>query len=435
MTKSYNRKLTRRGFIGITAAALGSAPAILRAGQMPSNRIQLGMIGVGGMGMGRLKGFLKHQDVDVVAVCDVDREHLDEGLAVVEQSRGKKPAAFGDFRRLLEVNEIDAVAVVTPDHWHAIPTILACQAEKDVFVEKPLSYSIEEGRAMVEAAAQNQRVTQMGNHIHNDLPNYRRVVELVRSGELGRITRVNCWKTSSTRSRGNPPDSAPPAGLDWDFWLGPAPKRPYNPLRCHNTFRHFWDYSGGTFIDFWCHITDVAFWALDLQAPRSVSTTGGRFFVNDATETPDTLEAVLEYPNLNFVFTFHPNPPPGLEHMGGIGCVFEGTEATLVTNYDRHEVRVKGKVVEDFPRPEPSIPNSPGHLREFLDGVKTRNLETTCKIAYGHRVTKVGHLANIAYRVGDRIYWDNETETIVGSPDANRLLGRAFRRPWTLPST
>jgi predicted dehydrogenase len=272
----------------------------------------------------------------------------------------------------------------------------------------------------------------MGNHIHNDLPNYRRVVEQVRSGNLGRITRVHCWKTSNSRNLGNPPNAEPPASLDYDFWLGPAPERPYNPLRSHGTYRYFWDYSGGVFIDFWCHIVDVAYWALELTAPRSVSVTGGKFFLNDATETPDSVEALLEYPELALLFTMHPKPLPGFEHMGGIGCVFQGTEATLVTNYEKHEIYVDGKLAQDFPKPTLHIPDSPGHLREFIDAVKHRDTETTCNLAYGYRLTKAGLLANIAFRTGDRIYWNDETETITGNEGANRLLGRTFRKPWSL---
>jgi predicted dehydrogenase len=392
----------------------------------------MGMIGVGAMGTGRLREFLSCDDVRIAAVCDVDSNHLDRAVAEVEKSQQPKPKVFGDFRRLLEDQEIDAVAIVTPDHWHAIPFVGACRAGKDVFVEKPLSYSIQEGRAMVDAAAAHGTVTQMGNHIHNDLPNYRRVVEMVQSGNLGRITRVHCWKTAPDVQRGSPPDEDPPPELNYDFWLGPAPKRPYNPLRSHRTFRHFWDYSSGTFIDFWCHITDVAVWALDLQAPRSASAVGGRFFVQDATETPDAVEAVLEYPELTFVYTYHRNPLPGLEHMGHIGCVFQGSEATLVTNYEKHEILVEGEKVTDFPRPDPTIPDSPGHLREFLNAIKTGNTNTTCNVDYGHRLTKGGHIAGIAFRTGDKLYWDDQSEKILNNRDANRMLGRVFRRPWSL---
>jgi predicted dehydrogenase len=321
---------------------------------------------------------------------------------------------------------------VTPDHWHAIPTVHAFKAGKDVFVEKPLSYSVGEGRAMADASLKYKRVSQMGNHIHNDQHNYRRVVELVQSGKLGKIVRVHVWKTSPTEPfKTDQPPTVPPE-LDYDFWLGPAPKRPYHPLRSHYNFRQFWDYSGGTFIDFWCHIMDVVVWALDLKGPRSISAVGGRFFLKDETEAADTLEAIFEYPELVVTFSFRPTPLPGFEHIGHLGALFEGTEASVVTNYQQHEVYVKGKKVDDFPQPEPTIPNSPGHLREFLDAIKTRNLETTCNVRYGHRLTKVGLLANIAYRTGHRIHWDDERERIPGDKDAEQYLIRHFRKPWNL---
>jgi predicted dehydrogenase len=426
-------RVTRRSFLETTAAAAGVALTFTNrafARTQPSDQIVLGMIGVGGMGTGRLRQFLEHPDVRIGAICDVDRSHAERAVALVEKFRGYKPKTFGDFRLLLEDRQIDAVAVVTPDHWHAIPAVRAFEAGKDVFVEKPLSYSVAEGRAMADASLKHQRVSQMGNHIHNDFPNYRRVVELVQSGKLGRITRVHIWKTCQTEphTTRNPP--ARPAELDYDFWLGPAPKREYEPFRSHVTFRHFWDYSGGTFIDFWCHIADVAVWALDLKGPTSVSAVGGRLFLNDPTETPDTMEAVLEYPGLVFMFSFRPTPLPGFEHIGHLGCLFEGTEASLVANYERHEVWAKGAKVEDFPRPDPTIPDSPGHLREFLDAIKSRNLETTCNVRYGHRLTKLGLLSNVSYRTGRRIYWDDERDRILDDDDASRMLSRKFRKPY-----
>ena len=425
--------ITRRTFLETTAAGLTLATlgTRVRAQQAPpSDRIRLGMIGVGNMGSDRLRQFLQHPDVQIAGICDVDRTHVDRAVAIVNKTAGYSPAAFGDFRRLLEQKDLDAVAIVTPDHWHAIPAVRAFEAGKDVFVEKPLSYSLVEGRAMADASVKHHRVSQMGNHIHNDLPNYRRVVEIVQSGALGRVTHVHCWRTAriEAHTTANPP--ARPAELDYDFWLGPAPKRPYEPFRSHITFRHFWDYSGGTFIDFWCHIVDVAVWALDLKGVKSASAVGGRLFLNDPTETPDTLEAMLEFPSLMFTFSFRPTPLPGFEHLGGIGCLFEGTNASLVANYERHEMWVKGKKVEEIPRPTRTIPDSPGHLREFLDAIKSRNLETTCNVRYGHRVTKLGLLANIAYRTGRRIHWDDERERIVNDRDASKLLSREFRKPY-----
>ncbi len=425
--------VTRRVFLGATAAGLASVihrPAFAQP-VAPSDQIRLALIGVGGMGTGRLTEFMKEPGVRIAAICDVDGRHRDAAIARVQATLGYAPRGEGDFRRVLLDREVDAVAIQTPDHWHAIAAVQAMEAGKDVFVEKPLSYSVAEGRAMADASSRYARVTQMGNHIHNTGRNYRDVVELVRSESLGRITRVQCWKTWD-RPLTNEEPATRPAELDYDFWLGPAPARAYTPLRSHRTFRNFWDYSGGTFIDFWCHIMDVAVWALDLGAPRSVSAMGGRFFNTDTTETPDTLDAMLEYERLLVSFSLRPAPPAGFTHMGGIGCVFEGTEATLVTNYGSNEVWVKGKLVADFPRPTPTIPDSPGHLREFLDAIRSRNVDTTCNVRYGHRLTKLGLLSNIAYRTGRRLAWDDQRERFVGDSDANKYLSRRFRKPYTL---
>jgi predicted dehydrogenase len=420
-----NMQVTRRELL----AAMGAGAMAARAA---NEQVVIGMIGVGGQGTGRLREFLRLPDVRIGAICDVDQSHAERAIALVEKEKGYKPQAFGDFRRLLESKEIDAVAIVTPDHWHAIPTVSAFEAGKDVFVEKPLSYSVAEGRAMADASLNHRRVTQMGNHIHNDLSNYRRVVEIVRSGKLGRITRVHAWKTSPTRNMTPRGPATLPPGFDYDFWLGPAPKRPYEPLRSHGSYRHFWDYSGGTFIDFWCHITDVAFWAMDFKAPKHISAVGGRFFLTDTTETPDTVEAVLEFPGVLYMFSFRPTPLTGFEHIGQIGCVFEGSEASLVTNYETHEVWSRGKRVDDFPRPAQSIPDSPGHLREFVDAVKNRNLDTTCNLRYGHHLNKFGLLANLSYRSGERLEWDDEHERILGDTKLNQQLMRQFRKPWRL---
>jgi predicted dehydrogenase len=426
--------VSRRSFLQTSAAALAIstlARSRVRA-QSPSDQVVLGMIGVGNMGSGRLREFMELPDVRIGAICDVDRRHVDRAVAAVEAAGRPKPKTFGDFRRLLDDDEIDAVAIVTPDHWHAIPTVRAFEAGKDVFVEKPLSYSLAEGQAMADASTRHKRVSQMGNHIHNTTGNYRRAVELVKSGRLGRITRVHVWKTSPTDPVTTREPATQPPELDYDFWLGPAPKRPYHPLRTHFNYRHFWDYSGGTFIDFWCHIVDLPVWALDLQAPRSVSTTGGRLFVQDETETPDSLEAVLDYPGMIFTFSFRPTPLTGFEHMGHIGCLFEGTDASLVVNYSTQEVWAKGKKIEDFTRPDPTIPDSPGHLREFVDAIRARTLETTCNVRYGHRVTQPGLMANIAFRTGRRLHWDAARSRFSDDKEANRYVMRQFRKPWKL---
>lgn len=435
MTNTSNREpnqgTSRRTFVQIAGAGLTwKAATSARAAAPPSDRLQVGFIGLGGQGTSRLNEFMRQRDVDAVAVCDLDRDHLDRAVGLVEKQQGRKPETFHDFRKLLARKDLDAVMIATPDHWHALPVVQACAAGKDVFVEKPLAYSVGEGRAMVNAALKHKRITQMGNHIHNDRPTYRRVVEVVRSGVLGKINRVDCSLKAGNRSIGKPADSQPPAAVDYDFWLGPAPKRPFNPNRCHYNYRYFWDYSGGYLIDFWCHYTDVAYWALDLKAPKSVAAAGGRWGVDDNGETPDTVEVVCEYPNLILTWTVHPNGRPGFDHMGS-SVIFQGSDATLVTNYNQYEVYVNGKKQEDFRPPAPSIPDSPGHVREFLDGIKSRQ-RTTCDIEYGYRVTKAGLLANIAFRTGERLKWDDDRERFIGNTPANQYVMRRYRKPWKL---
>jgi len=412
-------------------AIAGTAPAFLRSGlAAPNDRINVAFIGVGGMGTGRLNGFLRHADVNPVAVCDLDATRVDKAVERVKTVRNSTPQTFSDYRKLLESKDIDAVCIATPDHWHALPLIHAAKAGKDIFVEKPLSYSIGEGRAMVKAARANNRVTQMGNHIHNDLPNYRRVVELVRSGVIGKIQRVAIWKTSEIKGLGTPADTTPPKELDYEFWLGPAPRHAYNPNRSHFNFRYFWDYSGGMFIDFWCHITDVVYWALELRAPKFVSASGRRELTDDNAETPNFMEVQYEFPGINVVWSLNPQGPPGFENWG-IGAAFQGTDGTIVTNYGEHKVFQKGKEITDFKRPDHSIPDSPGHIREFLDSIKSRKL-TTCDVEYGHRLTKGGHLGNIALRTGRRIQWDDAAEKIIGDKDAQKRVTRQYRKPWKL---
>jgi len=381
----------RRQFLmgtAAAAAALGFAPrgAWARTSAGANERINMGFVGLGGMGSGRLEEFMDFADVNVTALCDVDETHLNRAVGMVDKKRGVRPATFHDFRKLLEQKDVDAVCVATPDHWHALPTILACKAGKDVFCEKPLSYSIGEGRAMVAAATANRRITQLGNHIHNAYPNYRRAVEIMRSGMLGKIDHVYCWVQANDKGMGRPADGAPPKELDYDFWLGPAPKRPYNPNRSHFNYRYFWDYSGGVFADFWCHITDVVYWALDLKAPESVVALGKRD-LDDNGETPNQMEVVYKYsggPMLTW--TVGTRGFPGFENRF-IGCLFQGSDATLLVDYTSHELYVKGKRVPDFKRPPESIPNSPGHLREFLDSIKSRKL-TTCNVEYAHHLTQ-----------------------------------------------
>jgi predicted dehydrogenase len=404
----------------------------------------VGFIGVGGMGSGTLNGFLNHSDVDVPVICDVYAPHAERAREKVAGVRGEAPEACADFRRVLDRKDIDAVVVSTPDHWHALPSILACQAGKDVYCEKPLAYSIAESQAMLQAARTHRRVTQMGTQVHA-AENYRRVVEAVQTGALGKIHLVRVW-IAYTRERDNkldhPADSEPPPGLDWDMWLGPAPKRPFNRNRFLFNFRWFWDYAGGVLSDMGCHIMDLVHWAMSVQAPLTAMSAGHRYATDDNCETPDTQDVIYEYPGqdgkpaFNVVWSHLAANGHGFEGKG-LGVAFYGNNGTLVADYGGFEIHAEKGRMDGYTEPPHTIPPSKGHHREFLDAIKTRE-RCSCDWEYGHRLTSAVLLGNIALKAGKKVRWDAEREQCVdlrGQPDneANVFLSREYRAPWRLP--
>jgi predicted dehydrogenase len=440
-------RFSRRNFLAqsiagsvVFGAAWGTEPlraAVLGAAAVsPNDKIAVGFIGLGGMGSGTLNGFLQHDDVDVRAVCDVYEPHANQAKEKVEKVRGKAPDVFKDFRALLDRKDIDAVVVSTPDHWHAIVSILACKAGKDVYCEKPLTYCIAEGQAMVKAARDNKRVTQMGTQIHAG-ENYHRVVELVRSGALGKIHLVRVWIAGSRYpGLGSPPDSDPPAGLDWNMWQGPAHERPFNPNRFLFNFRWFWDYAGGVLSDMGCHVLDLVHWAMQVDAPMTATSSGHRYVLEDNAETPDTQDVIYEYPGFSVVWSHMFGNSHGFEDRG-LGVMFYGTNGTLVADYGSYKIHAEKGRMDGFKEPAPSLPRSPGHHREFLNAIRSRQL-TSCDWSYGHRLTSVVHLGNMALKSGSKLRWDAQRELCVdaaGNPDkhANHLLTREYRAPWKLP--
>jgi predicted dehydrogenase len=395
----------------------------------PSEKVVLGFIGVGGMGTGLVNTFKQFPDVAIAAVCDVYRPHLDGARS----EAGGSPEVYRDFRRVLDRKDIDAVVIATPDHWHGITTILACQAGKDVYCEKPLAHRIQEGRAMVTAAEKHKRVTQMGNLIHAG-ENYHRVAEIVRSGVLGKISKTRVWLAADRSGLGHPQDGPPPAGCDYDSWLGPAPTRAFNPNRFTFNWRYFWDYGGGILTDFCCHIVDLVHWSMEVDAPRSISAIGGRYALADNAEVPDTLEVAYEYEKKGqkflMVWSQTDASTHGLENEG-LGIMFQGTDATLVASYDNYKIIPEhgGKIDE----PPKTLPRSPGHHREWVDAIKSR-AQCSCHFGYGHRLTTVGNLGNISLWTGEKLTWDPAAERILNHPEANRYLTKEYRKPWTLPS-
>lgn len=415
---------------GCAAASSCEAASPVKA-VSANEKIVVAHIGVGGMGCGHLSWFANEADVEVAAVCDVDSNRAAKALANLKNIRpDTKAVVETDFRRVLERKDIDAITCATPDHWHALIAILAFQSGKHVYGEKPVSYDLAEAQAVLKISRRNKRVFQLGTQIHAG-DNYHRAVELVRSGVLGRIHTVRCWKAGGYAVSQVPPDTDPPAGLDWDMWLGPAPKRGFNSAICPYNWRFFWDYAFGTFGDFWCHMADLPYWALDLGAPLSVKATAEEPYRNKPT-TPAFMDAEFEYYGLRMTWS---SRIPDFEGAAGKdhGIQFVGTNGKMVVDYETRAIYMYGKVTDDLPDVPKSIPRSPGHHRNFLDCVKSGS-EPESNIVHAARMTLPMHLATISYRVGRKVEWDAAKSQFVNDEDANRLRHRPYRAPWTLPA-
>ncbi len=440
-------KFTRRSFLKTSAAAASGAAAatsatasISQSGTSANDKVHVGLIGAGGMGRYNLSDFLRVPEVECVAIADVDPAQLEEGRKLVEGRRDRKPELYGDFRRLLDRQDIDAVIVGTPDHWHALPTIMACQSGKDVYVEKPLATSIEEGRAMLDAARRYDRVVQVGTQQRSS-DHFAKAVEFVQSGQLGKIRSARAWAYLDWKGGlGNPANGTPPRGVDYDMWLGPAPERSFNPARFHFTFRWFWDYSGGLMTDWGAHMVDVAMWAMQ-EEPIGAMAAGGMYgYPDDIMETPDTQNSLIQFPSFNLIWEHKLGCGVGpwqREH----GVEFHGQNGILVVDRDGWEVHSEtdsedrpGRVyrMQGLPRQNGSQGYHFTHVKNFLECVKSRQ-KPTADIEVGHKSVIACHLGNVAVRLQRYVAWDAEKETIPGDVEAQALLGRKYREPWTLP--
>ena len=446
--------MNRRNFLR-TGTALGAAPAA--SGAAPGDRVGVAIIGCGGMGRMDLTDFGRQPDVEIRAVCDVWRQNADKARELA----GGKPEVHGDYRRVLERKDIDAVVVATPDHWHPLITVDACNAGKDVYVEKPVSHNVREGRLMVEAARRNRRVVQVGLQQRSGT-HFQRAVRAVREGRIGTVRFAQCWNhfLGSPQGMGFPADSEPPAGLDWDFWLGPAPKVPFN--RARTNFRVFWDYAGGELTNWCVHLIGVVHWALGVDTPLSVTSSGGKLFVKDCRDCPDTQEVLWEYPGCLVRYStmqhnsFGPDGHPGNKPFGSYGIMLQGDKGTLFIDRAGYEItpqmsghaeRVSASFREAYDdlagmglyytgeatteRGTTSLQHLP-HVRNFLDCVKSR-ATPVADIETGHRSTATCLLGNIALRTGEKLAWDGQAERFTNSSRANALLARQYRPPWRLP--
>ena len=425
------RHISRRRFLGGAAAGL-ALPYFLRSRASaqerpaPSERITIGCIGVGGMGRANMDAFLNQADAQVVAVCDVDKNHLQAAKDEVDKRYGNTGcAAYADFRELLARPDIDAISLATPDHWHAIPAIMAAESGKDVYGEKPISHNLREGRAMADAVARHGRVWQTGSWQRSS-GEFRQACELVRNGRIGRVARIEVGLPTGFAS-GPVPLEAPPPELDYDFWVGPAAWSPYT-RRTHGDWRWNLNFGGGQLMDWIGHHGDIAHWGMgwDLTGPLEIE--GSATY-----PTEGIFDAAITY---HYV----------AKYLGGVEMhvANDGNRSirsgTRWIGEDGRWVRVDRGVLEAEPKlllqerigsTETVLFRSPGHHRNFLDCVKSRQ-PTITPAEVAHRSASVGHLGQIAMRVGRKLRWDPAREEIIGDAAASRMLGEVPRGSWSL---
>jgi predicted dehydrogenase len=432
----------RREFLKAVGGAAAFTTALFTGRVEGANdRIAIGFIGMGAMGTGNLGYAMKQPEVQAVAVCDVYQPHLDRAMETAKKA-GHDPKAVKDFRQILADKAVDAVCIATPDHWHAYMEVEACKAGKDVFVEKPACVYVEEGLKMVQAARKYNRVVQAGT-MQRSGHYFQKAVAIVKSGALGDITFCRTFQAGLAKQEGwgNPPDEPAPEGLDWDMWLGPAPKRPFNvnrwgiPLRDipkrFSTFRYFWDYAGGAMTDWGVHLLDPLQSAFDEAMPRAITAQGDRFYVKDNTETPDTMLATFHYPGFIACYESRTCNPFQLYNQG-YGTAFHGTKGTMMVNRSGcWVIPNKGSDLETVEEKskELSRMNEP-HWANFIACIKTRQ-KPTSDIETCVRSTITCLLANLAMRYEMRLGWDEKNMTVV-QPQARPYLKLKYRAPWKL---
>jgi len=444
MTTSRRRFIQKSATLTAAAGLYGILPSsLLLSGcghqKKASDRIRVALIGCRNMGYSNVTQFIQQPDVDLVALCDIDENILNQRAADItkfayeHQLNIPKPALFGVFRKVLDLKDLDAVIVATPDHWHALITIMACQAGKDVYVEKPMANSIWEAEQMVKAGQRFKRIIQVGQWQRSG-PHWMSMVDYLKSGKLGKVERVDVW-----RYGGNPvppkPDEAVPPGVDYNMWLGPAPERPFNPNRFHYNFRWFWDYAGGKMTDWGVHLLDMAMWGLDVDHPNEISASGGNLvFPNDQMETPDTLTVDYRFGDLH-VFWKNDFGLQVNEFDMDHGLIFHGENGMLLANRSFWRVDAVNQQGPTSLEPVEAV-RAEGqdltlHVRNFLDAIKTRDANTACHAGIGLSVARIAHMGNIAYRTRQNIHWD-EGSGKFNETAANELIRPKYREPWEI---
>ena len=445
--------LPRRDFVKSGATALALTAASYDRVLGANERIGLGYIGYGLIGKRHVIDFHEREDVSSVAIAEAHSGRRDEALSYV----GSQAKGYRDFREMFDNKDVDAVCIATADHWHALMTMMACAAGKDVYVEKPLTLFIREGRWMIDVRDRYKRVVQVGTQQRSG-PHYKRAKKLIDDGHLGRVFSVKAgWARNILPGYGTPEGDEPPPHLDWEMLLGPAPNVPYNDKRAIYHFRWFWDYSGGQMTNLGQHSFDIAYWFLGVKGPRAVTSFGGRWLLDDLGETPDTQEAIFEFPDEKLVMTWTDRECSRGD--GGLGLDFYGEKGSMSINRsgfrteadenippantvpqftgahpaggpERVEIRQKEYWTEDIDDDTGSSAEQfKLHVEDFLASIRSRK-QPVSPLEDGHAVATHCHLANLSLRLGRRLEWDPETEEILNDYEASRMLVRPYRAPW-----
>jgi predicted dehydrogenase len=438
---SFDRRAMLAGSLAASAAAvtpfgMAAAQGVRRVGA--NDKVRVGLIGCKGMGWANLTAMAKRADVVPVALCDVDGNVLRDRGAEFEKNFGTAPTVYNDYRRLLDDKSIDAVIIATPDHWHALQLTDAMSAGKDAYCEKPLGNSIAECRAMVAAKQRHDRVVQVGQWQRSN-QHWADAIAHVHNGGIGRVRKVKAWAYMGwMKNVPVQPDQAPPAGVDYDSWLGPAPLRPFNPNRFHFTWRWYWDYAGGLMTDWGVHLMDIALWGMKAETPNSVSSLGGAYgYPESAMETPDTQTAIFDFGTYSIEWEHAVGISRGPYGGGDHGVAFVGELGTLVVDRGKWWVSPEwsnGKFLTDeVPETKASDNGLERHTANFIAAMKDRSVAAAAPIEAASNTAIVCQMGNVAWKTGRKVHWDAAAGLFKDDAEANALITPAYRAPYRLP--
>jgi predicted dehydrogenase len=426
--------MKRRHFVQSALAASVMMKRAVSGGQTPaaSDRVNLAMIGVRGRGMSLISSLVSNPNVSIDYICDTDQRVWGKAASAIEKATGKAPKTVVDLRRVLDDKSIDAVVIATPDHWHAPATILACEAGKDVYVEKPASHNLREGRLMVQAARRHQRIVQHGTQSRSR-PSTQRAIEYIKAGKIGKVLMAKAWDVQLRDDIGHQNDSRVPEGVDYETWTGPALMLPFNENRFHYKWHWNWNYGTGDAGNDGVHQLDIARWALGVNYPTEAGGLARKLFFRDDQQTPDTMNVSFNCDDKVIVFEMRIWNPYQMEGVDN-GVAIYGSEGMVhigrwqgKTGFKVFDVKGKEVLYDNANEPD-------NHTNNFIDCVRSRKAPNA-EIETGHISTVYAHLANVVARTSRTIKFDPKTETIVGDQDASRYLTREYRKHWATPKT